>query len=126
MSDIPKFDLRPGSPVRIELVVRRDGEKFTLAHTFRQPSAEDRMRFWASLGAGPAGGDSQRNLAYLSAQQELYDRSVISVEGYDMPRPDGASVDRWWVELVPLEHKLWAVEKLLAAAGSLERETEKN
>ncbi len=111
--------------VNVQLTVRRDGERFMLTHIFRPPSVADKKEFWAELGALPHSDGAERNQAYLSAQERLYDKCVTSVQGYDL-KQDGQEDERWWLSLIPLEHKLWAVEQLLAKAGNLEREAAKN
>ena len=111
--------------VRVELAIRRSGESYRLVHQFRLPTAEDKKRFWAAMGAVPAGDGPERNLAYLNAQENLYNKCILAVEGYDL---EVADIDgpQAWVDRIPVEHKFWAVEKLLAAAGNLEREAVKN
>ncbi|MBW7996013.1 MAG: hypothetical protein FVQ81_05450 [Candidatus Glassbacteria bacterium] len=125
MEDRKFFGLGGDERVSVELTVQSGGEHYQLVHLFRRPSAADKKRFWAAMGSVPAAEGQDRNLAYLSAQERLYDDSILEVEGYDLK--DGGSEDeRWWVALVPLEHKLWAVEKLLSEAGNLEPEAVKN
>ncbi len=119
------FALESDGKVQVQLTVRRDGERFSLSHTFRRPSVADKKEFWSELGAMPEGGGAERNHAYLSAQERLYDKCVTAVQGYDL-QPGGQESERWWVALIPLEHKLWAVEQLLARAGNLERDAAKN
>ena len=119
------FSLNCEGQLRVELAVRSSGERFILVHVFRPPTAEDKKRFWATMGAVPAGEGPERNLAYLTAQENLYDKCILAVEGYDLKHGSGEG-DRAWVAEIPVEHKLWAVEKLLSAAGNLEREAAKN
>jgi len=118
------FELENGGEVEVRLTVRREGQRFELTHNFRRPTVADKKEFWSELGAAAEGGQ-ERNKAYLSAQERLYDKCVVSVDGYELGTGDGDQ-QNWWVEGIPLEHKLWAVEKLLAAAGNLDSEAAKN
>ncbi len=119
------FALDSDGRVNVQLMVRREGERFVLTHTFRRPSVADKKEFWAQLGALPDSSGAERNNAYLSAQEQLYDKCVTGVQGYDI-KQDGQESERRWLALIPLEHKLWAVEQLLAKAGNLERDAAKN
>ena len=119
------FSLESDGKVKVQLTVRRDGEQFSLTHTFCRPSVADKKEFWSELGAMPEGGGAERNHAYLSAQERLYDKCVTAVQGYDL-KLEGQEGEGWWVALIPLEHKLWAVEQLLAKAGNLEHDAAKN
>ncbi len=62
------FALESDGELKVQLTVRRDGERFSLSHTFRPPSVADKKEFWSELGAMPEGGGAKRNHAYLSAQ----------------------------------------------------------
>lgn len=119
------FALESDGKVKVQLTVRRDGERFALSHTFRRPSVADKKEFWSELGAMPESGGAERNHAYLSVQERLYDKCITDVQGYDL-KLEGQESERGWVALIPLEHKLWAVEQLLAKAGNLERDAAKN
>ena len=118
------FGLRGEGQVRVELAIRSGGEKYSLVHQFRPPTAEDKKLFWATMGAAPTGDGPERNLSYLNAQESLYDKCILSVEGYELP--SGAEDRESWLGAVPVEHKFWAVEKLLSSAGNLERDAAKN
>ncbi len=117
MSEQALFPLSaPSEELRVTLRVRREGRAYELVHCFREPSAADRKAFWeqvtrpAVLEARP--GEPRAD--YLGANQLLYDRCILGIEGYGLP-PEAAAGD--WRELIPLEHKLWAVERLLERAG---------
>ena len=115
------FPLSAGGELEIVLRVRAQGENFKLVHVFREPTAADKKAFWGHISrvelleGGRSGGGS---MDYLGANELLYNRCIQRVEGYDLPE-SAASRPESWKELIPLEHKLWAVEELLARANSI-------
>lgn len=116
-----------GGETRVALSIRAQGEKYLLVHIFRELTAADKKLYWAALSRAElaSGGGSETGIDYLGANEKLYDDSILRVEGYDFSAP-GAPGGASWKEAVPLEHKLWAVEELLACAGTISRETAKN
>ena len=125
------FQLFPAQDVRVVLNVRVNGELFELVHLFREPTAEDKKAFWASITRTELleGGPGGQGVDYLGANEMLYDRCILRVEGYDIsPRASGESEPAAdvWKEAIPLEHKLWAVEELLSRAGTLSEQASKN
>ena len=129
MSKSKRFPLYPaGSEIEIFLKVRAGGETYGLVHVFREPTAADKKIFWGRISRselaprkeGEPGGD------YLEANEQLYDRCILRVEGYALPAGAPETEPGSLKETIPLEHKLWAVEELLARAGTLSVDTVKN
>ena len=130
MSKHKLFPLSTGGELRIVLRVRAQGETYELVHVFREPTAADKKAYWGHITRPELfeneGG--QQSMDYLGANELLYDRCILRVDGYDGV-PDSAesmSREEGWKKLIPLEHKLWAVENLLERAGTLSEEASKN
>ncbi len=115
-----------GGEVEITLKVRAHGESYKLVHVFREPTAVDKKVFYGCMSRAELTGGSptEGGTGYLGAIETLYDRCILRVEGYDLPDPG----DRGgaWKEVIPIEHKYWAVEELLRQEGTLAEETAKN
>src|SRR4030042_6027304 len=98
----------PGGEIGIALRVRAGGRNYQLLHIFRDPSAADKKAFWGCLSrAGtPGAKEDSGGLDYLGANEFLYDRCILRVEGYELTQ-QAAGESRGWKNLVPLKHKLW-------------------
>ncbi|MBN2290709.1 MAG: hypothetical protein JXQ83_15350 [Candidatus Glassbacteria bacterium] len=121
MSGPRLFPLAANEEIRIVLKIEDGGEVYNLVHIFRGLTAEDKKAFWGWMGRTElAGGERSQGGDYLGAVELLYDRSVKRVEGYEPPE----AAERWR-ELIPLEHKAWAVGRLLKSAGTLSEEAQK-
>jgi hypothetical protein len=122
MTEQKLFPLPAPEEVKEVLKIEDRGEVYKLMHVFRGLTAADKKAFWGHIGhselSGPAGGQGGD---YLGAVEKLYDCSIKRVEGYDLP--EGTEN---WRELIPLEHKAWAVGRLLKSAGTLSEEAQKN
>ncbi len=124
------FPLPEGVEIKIVLHIRAQGEKYELVHVFRDPTAADKKAYWGHITRMELfeGTSGEGKMDYLGANELLYDRCALRVEGYALPeiasRPGAENTD--WKKLIPLEHKLWAVENLLERAGSLDEESSKN
>lgn len=115
MDNIKLFPLGLGEDIRVEMSVELEGERYALVHVFREPDVEDRKVYWSYLGRSEMEAGTRQGADYLGAGERLYDRCALRAEGYAFPEENG----RDWRTLVPLEHKSWAVQMLLARAGSL-------
>jgi len=131
------FPLAIPGEVRIVLKLRKDGELEELVHCFREPNAADRKEYYrrrnrAELENKDGAAD------YLDINEWLWGYCIKSVEGYDFKgqetgvrnQESGAKSKKakkeQWKELIPLEHKLWAVEGLMGRIGVLQGIESKN
>ncbi len=115
------FPLPASEEVKVILKIEDREEVYNLIHYFRGLTAEDKKDFWGRMGRGElTGADKPLGSEYLGAVEMLYDRSIKRVEGYELP--EGADN---WREMIPLEHKAWAVSRLLKSAGTLSEEAQK-
>jgi hypothetical protein len=130
METVRLFPLARESEIRVVLRVDLEGEAFPLVHIFREPTAADKKAYWGRMSRNEIAGaqaPEERALDCLGAADLLYERCILRVEGYGLPedsQTDGRGDG--WKELIPLEHKLWAVNRLLSRAGTLSEETVKN
>ena len=116
------FPLHSREEVEVVLNVEGGGRVYDLVHVFRGLTAEDKKSFWGHMGRAELSGDLvSQGSGYLTAVEKLYDDAVKRVQGYELP--EGAEN---WRELIPLEHKAWAVGRLLKSAGTLSEEAKKN
>ena len=126
------FPLSAGGEIKIILRVRAQGETYELVHFFREPSAADKKAYWGHITRPEIfdGEGREGSMDYLGANELLYDRCILRVEGYDCAPGSGdlesGQLQAGWKKLIPLEHKLWAVENLLERAGTLSEEASKN
>lgn len=105
-----------GTEIKIVLpAIDSDGDIYeNLTHIFRQPTAEDKISYYrlmtqAEIIHGIDGKPIRtKDGDYWPAINELYDRCILRVEEYKFPEQTEN-----WKELVPLEHKQWAIELLI-------------
>ena len=115
------FPLPAPEEVKVVLKIEDREEVYNLVHVFRGLTAEDKKDFWGRMGRGElTGADNSQGSDYLAAVEMLYDRSIKRVEGYELPE----AVNKWR-GMIPLEHKAWAVSRLLKSAGTLSEEAQK-
>lgn len=114
--------MRLGFEKEIKVVlppIESDGKWYKdLTHVFRQLTAEDRLNYYriqsqAEVTFNIEGKPEKRTSGdYWKAIQELYDSCTLRYENYVFP--DGCEN---WRDLMPLEHKQWAIELLLDKVG---------
>ncbi len=115
------FPMPAQEEVEVVLKIEDQGEIYNLVHIFRRLTAADKKNFWGHMSrAELAGNANPQGSDYLGAVEMLYDSSIKRVEGYELP--EGVNN---WREMVPLEHKAWAVSRLLKSAGTLSEEAQK-
>jgi len=129
MSDL--YPVEPLDEIRIEFRYQRLDEEhklkeYKLVHLFREPTAEDKKKYWAFLSRTKVIGKGRRNQEietdYAGANALLWNLCIKRVEGYGLPEGGGE-----WKGLIDPEHKRIAVEKLREACGTeIDGEAEKN
>lgn len=117
------FSLRQPEKVTIRIPLKGDdGTKYTLTHVMRPPSAADKKTYMRLVSVTEYDEEGKpvavRDLG--GASERLYDDCALAVEGYETP--DGGD----WKALMPLDHKIWVVERLLKMSGLLDGKLEKN
>lgn len=119
------YPLTTKDEIRIEFRYERFGKLYRLVHVFREPTAEDKEKYWRHLSKTELRGRGKRSIGqtdYLGANKLLWGRCIKSVEGYDIPE---GTVE--WKGLIDPDHKRTAVEKLLEVTGSeLDEDEQKN
>jgi len=115
------FPLPALEEVEVVLKVEDGREVYNLVHIFRGLTAADKKAFWGSLGRAELAGEAgSQGSEYLQAVEMLYDQSIKRVRGYELSEEAGN-----WREMIPLEHKAWAVSRLLKSAGTLSEDAQK-
>ena len=122
MSDKKLFSLDSAQEITVQLKISKSGEDFELVHVFRQPTALDKKDFLSRRVFSEV-SSSGKNETYLDAVFSLWGSTVVRVEGYELP--EGCD-EKTWKELIPLEHRLWAVSEMLKAGGDLDEISLKN
>lgn len=115
MTEKKLFSLDTQKEIKVQLKVARSGEDYELVHVFRQPTAADKKDFLSHRVFSEV-SSTNRKETYLDAVFSLWEGTIIRVEGYELS--EGCD-DNTWKELIPLEHRLWAISEMLKAGGDL-------
>lgn len=114
----------PRESIRVELEILIQGKKYRAVHVFREPMARDKKEYLRATFLLTGSGDNQKRVLNAAGAAELlWGACLKSVEGYDLPEGCGLDMIR---ERIPLEHKIWAVDALLARVGELVESKKKN
>jgi hypothetical protein len=99
----------------------------TVRHIFRRPTDEDAREFFRALQLAADKKQAREKADTLKPKRELYARLAVNAEGYPQvrghsgklceytPAPvkvDGKETRRTWHDLVPMAHRLRAVDQL--------------
>ena len=109
----------------IVLIFKRGDTEYHLTHSFREPSAADKMARMRYLSRTKI---DRRNRGvvetdYPGANDLLWSRCIKDVSGYSVNKDSGPT----WKSKIPIDHKSAAVEKLLAECGlELDEDDAKN
>jgi len=106
------FPLNVPDVVQIVMKIRVQEKLYELVHCFRKPTAEDIKECQRRLNKTEGIGRECRGIFDPGESAEfLWNACIEKVEGYDI-----TDVKDWKIR-VPLEHKQWAVERLILWLG---------
>lgn len=102
------------------------GEDVRLLHVFREPTAADKKLYYGELTGAELRdrreGQTRAGQGLFDAIEALYNACIIEIGG-DYEIEEGI---KEWKPLVPIEHKRFAIERLLSVGVTIKDESLKN
>ena len=113
----------------VVLVASQDGREHRLTHTLNQPTSKDWIDYERSRASVKLRGrKSKIESTALQAKAELYDKLIISVDGYydeESKKQVGPEVENW-KDKIPVLHKSEVLETFGEVCPEDENDPEKN